>query len=1149
VKRILIGTAALAALLAAPPAASAISCSTTFPGALDAYTTGACVSSAWANALESKIGVTSSSATSSLDYQVNALMTSYGSERVASSAISGLASSSFASDNVGQFTNDVPYLTSSTAVTSVNGLPGTVTFSVVGTSSQSSITTSSMGIFLNLLQYTSGTDINVSPTGTILFVNPGYISTSTGLTTANFASPNISQWTNNSGYVTSTGIASYGVSSANSSISVATTTASAVLTFSSSSYVTTSTASNTYYLISNPAGYITTSTNNFGGLTGNGTSTYIPVYGAAGTLKGYANLTFASSTDVLSVGGNGTSSISGNATTTSVITDFNNIQYVPANFATAGCAGSSTATTFQGCVYAIYASMAPLGGGTIWVTNDVTSTWTGLLSFNINGDQVELNCAANTILQYTGTGNDNADGWLPSGENIALNFDFGNPIGHTQTSDDSQCDMRGHAALIAAGNANTATSTGIYYGGTYSLVSATSTATTTNAGAVGVNVDYNVNGFGRNLEVGANAYLDDFTGADSGGNGGGMTGDLLQFDVANNSGERNDFNDGSYTDPANNTSTKDIYLSNGAAASTFLCFNSIDDAQIYDGTSNGLLVVCNNHIENPSWRTTPAYVPIYATSSQSNMLDVIGNEFANDPTAASSSFGFQTIVKHGVNLYAAGNHIDNYGGATVTTFSDHSLNNGAETEQVCQTQASQGALTNIVNNQAYTNAVGATCVEDADNSYPSLTYIDSGNIEHTRNGNNDVSTVDQSGNWTLGIAGVSGSLDLQGNLNATGTVSSNGVALGIGTVTTSSAVTQYQFPYWNSATGQLSGTSTVSISTSTGKVSFSGDVSTEIGTLYTHSLVGTGGTFQQQQAGSNNYFAGNLSVGTSTANGTLYVVGSTSTPALTVYNPGITSTYALVVASSGNVGIGTSTPAKALVIAPDNTASHQITMDGTTGVITLNSLTSDSGAEIGLNNNLGNSNAGRALVSSGAVNGTTPGFSFASDTGTGLTRVSTGTLGLDASGTLMETVTNTGVGIGTASPSSTLHVVGNSEVTGGQFFTPVFQNATSSASTTNINWNSGNKQEIALGTSTTFTFSNIQSGGSYSLWIQQDASGSRTVSWTSAGTGRVQWASSTAPTLSTGANAMDEVSFQCFVPNVTTTLSCYGEYGPNNFAQ
>ncbi len=39
----------------------------------------------------------------------------------------------------------------------------------------------------------------------LIFTNPGYITSSTGLTVFNFASPNISQWTNNSNYVTSTG--------------------------------------------------------------------------------------------------------------------------------------------------------------------------------------------------------------------------------------------------------------------------------------------------------------------------------------------------------------------------------------------------------------------------------------------------------------------------------------------------------------------------------------------------------------------------------------------------------------------------------------------------------------------------------------------------------------------------------------------------------------------------------------------------------------------------------------------------------------------------------------------------------------------------------------------------------------------------------
>jgi hypothetical protein len=70
--------------------------------------------------------------------------------------------------------------------TTINGVSGPFTFSFVATSSPSSITTSSTNIFLNLLQYTSSSDITVSTTGTIIFANH-----------------NISQFTNNSGYGTS----------------------------------------------------------------------------------------------------------------------------------------------------------------------------------------------------------------------------------------------------------------------------------------------------------------------------------------------------------------------------------------------------------------------------------------------------------------------------------------------------------------------------------------------------------------------------------------------------------------------------------------------------------------------------------------------------------------------------------------------------------------------------------------------------------------------------------------------------------------------------------------------------------------------------------------------------------------------------------
>jgi hypothetical protein len=133
--------------------------------------------------------------------------------------------------------------------------------------------------------------------------------------------------------------------------------------------------------------------------------------------------------------------------------------------------------------------------------------------------------------------------------------------------------------------------------------------------------------------------------------------------------------------------------------------------------------------------------------------------------------------------------------------------------------------------------------------------------------------------------------------------------------------------------------------------------------------------------------------------------------------------------------------------------------------------------------------------------------------------------------------------------ATTTHT-GSLSVSSTQIFEPFYWNATTSASSTSIDWNNGNKQGIVLGTaSTTLNFAHIQSGASYSLWLSQDGTGSRIVTWATSTIGRVLWAGAAVPTLSTASNTMDEFSFQCFVPQTTTTLSCYGQYGTNGFAQ
>lgn len=71
---------------------SAAECPTanTFPASLNLFATLQCIPRQWANNLEAKVGVTGSASTTSLDYQVNHVFTSYGSEIIATSSLQGV---------------------------------------------------------------------------------------------------------------------------------------------------------------------------------------------------------------------------------------------------------------------------------------------------------------------------------------------------------------------------------------------------------------------------------------------------------------------------------------------------------------------------------------------------------------------------------------------------------------------------------------------------------------------------------------------------------------------------------------------------------------------------------------------------------------------------------------------------------------------------------------------------------------------------------------------------------------------------------------------------------------------------------------------------------------------------------------------------
>jgi hypothetical protein len=90
-------------------------------------------------------------------------------------------------------------------------------------------------------------------------------------------------------------------------------------------------------------------------------------------------------------------------------------------------------------------------------------------------------------------------------------------------------------------------------------------------------------------------------------------------------------------------------------------------------------------------------------------------------------------------------------------------------------------------------------------------------------------------------------------------------------------------------------------------------------------------------------------------------------------------------------------------------------------------------------------------------------------------------------------------------------------------YTEVVTTSTVSTSTSNIDTSLSNVFDITLGNNVTFTFTNAPSSGTsrpVTIILRQDATGNRTASFTNA-----KYTNGAAPTLSTGANEIDVLTF------------------------
>lgn len=131
-------------------------------------------------------------------------------------------------------------------------------------------------------------------------------------------------------------------------------------------------------------------------------------------------------------------------------------------------------------------------------------------------------------------------------------------------------------------------------------------------------------------------------------------------------------------------------------------------------------------------------------------------------------------------------------------------------------------------------------------------------------------------------------------------------------------------------------------------------------------------------------------------------------------------------------------------------------------------------------------------------------------------------------------------GLATVTGTQTLtnKTLASPAITGQYYITP--QTLTDGAT---VNWDcsSGAKAKVTLaGNRTMAAVTNAVEGASYFLWVIQDATGSRTITWTTSGAGSFDFGTDGAPTLTTTANAADLLQFEAISLGGTLKLRFTG---------
>ena len=240
------------------------------------------------------------------------------------------------------------------------------------------------------------------------------------------------------------------------------------------------------------------------------------------------------------------------------------------------------------------------------------------------------------------------------------------------------------------------------------------------------------------------------------------------------------------------------------------------------------------------------------------------------------------------------------------------------------------------------------------------------------------------------------------------------------------------------------------------------------------------------------------------------------------YNPNsstVTATTfvgALTGNASGSSGsctgnAATATEATSITVSANNTADetvYPLFVDGATG---SQGAETDTGLTY---------NPSTGLLTAAGFSGPLTGNVTGNASGTALTVTQAAQSAITSVGTLTSVVIADGGNIGSASDTDAMAISSGGNVTFSKATKPALK-ANSDGATITFDVNEANVHTVTLGANRVFAISNETAGQKFMIRIQQDATGSRTVTWFST----IKWAGGSAPTLTTTANKADVVGF------------------------